>query len=208
MIANLIGQFYSKDDGLNFYKLKRLERGMSMTNGKKMSGEERRHFIVTTLKKATDPIPGAQLGHQTKVSRQVIVGDVNLLKATGEPIVATSRGYLYIHPQTKPTKIEKVIVCAHSTDQAEEELNILVDHGLTVKDVKIEHPVYGDLTASIMVSNRNEVKKFIQHIKETNAPLLSELTEGMHLHTVSANDQKQIDNAVNALRKAKILVES
>lgn len=179
-----------------------------MPNEKRMSGEERRQFIVTTLKQAKDPIPGAQLGHQTKVSRQVIVGDVNLLKATGEPIMATSRGYLYIHPQTKPSKIEKVIVCAHSNDQAEEELNILVDHGLTVKDVKIEHPVYGDLTASIMVSNRNEVKKFIEHIEETNAPLLSELTEGIHLHTVAANEQSQIDNAINALRKARILVES
>ncbi len=179
-----------------------------MTNGKKMSGEERRQFIIKTLKKAEDPIPGAQLGHQTEVSRQVIVGDVNLLKATGEPIVATSRGYLYIHPQAKPTKIEKVIACIHSSDQAEEELNILVDHGLTVKDVKIEHPVYGDLTASIMVSNRNEVKKFIEHIRETSAPLLSELTEGIHLHTVLATEQQQIDNAEQALKKAKILVES
>lgn len=179
-----------------------------MTNANRMSGEDRRQFIVTTLKNAKDPIPGAQLGHQTKVSRQVIVGDVNLLKATGEPIMATSRGYIYIHPQTKPAKIEKVLVCVHTTDQAEEELNILVDHGLTVKDVKIEHPVYGDLTASIMVSNRNEVKKFIEHIKETNAPLLSELTEGIHLHTVSADEQKQITQAEKALRKAGILVES
>ena len=30
-------------------------------------------------------------------------------------------------------------------EQTIEELNILVDNGVTVKDVKIEHPVYGDL---------------------------------------------------------------
>lgn len=179
-----------------------------MATEKRMSGDKRRRFILTTLKQAKDPIPGAQLGHQTEVSRQVIVGDVNLLKATGEPIVATSRGYLYMSRQTDPTTIEKIIACTHSAEQVEEELNILVDHGLTVKDVKIEHPVYGDLTASIMVSNRNEVKKFIEHIKETNAPLLSELTEGIHLHTVSATEQQQIDNAEKALRKASILVES
>lgn len=173
----------------------------------RMSGEERRDFILRTLQQATEPIPGAKLGHETKVSRQVIVGDVNLLKATGEPIVATSRGYLYIHPQAKPTQIEQVIACMHTTEQAEEELNIFVDHGLTVKDVKIEHPVYGDLTASIMVSNRNEVKKFIEHIRSTKAPLLSELTEGIHLHTVLATKQQQIINAEKALRKAKILVE-
>lgn len=172
-----------------------------------MEGEERRLYILSTLKKADNPIPGAILGQETAVSRQVIVGDVNLLKATGEPIVATSRGYLYIHPEVKPSKIEKVFVCTHTADQAEEELNIFVDHGLTVKNVLIEHPVYGDLTASIMVSNRSEVKKFIQHIQDTGAPLLSELTEGIHLHTVAANRQKDIEDAADALRKAGILVE-
>lgn len=176
-------------------------------NMKKMDGEERRHFILATLKKATEPIPGAILGHQTTVSRQVIVGDVNLLKATGEPIMATSRGYLYIHPEEKPSTIEKTFVCLHSAAQTEDELNIFVDHGLTVKDVRIEHPVYGDLTASIMVSNRVEVKNFIEHIEKTGAPLLSQLTEGIHLHTVTASLQRNIDNAEQALRKAGILVE-
>lgn len=137
---------------------------------KKMDGEERRLYILSTLKNAIEPIPGAILGHQTAVSRQVIVGDVNLLKATGEPIVATSRGYLYLHPETGPSKIEKTFVCMHTVAQAEEELNIFVDYGLTVKNVLVEHPVYGDLTASIMVSNRSEVKKFIEHMKETGAP--------------------------------------
>lgn len=178
-----------------------------IVNVNRMDGEERRNFILTTLKKAENPIPGALLGQETAVSRQVIVGDVNLLKATGEPIIATSRGYLYIHPEVKPTKIEKVFVCTHAANQAEEELNIFVDHGLTVKNVLIEHPVYGDLTASIMVSNRNEVKKFIQHIQETGAPLLSELTEGIHLHTVMADCQQDIHDAEKALRKAGILVE-
>lgn len=178
-----------------------------MTNSKRMSGEERRDFILQTLKKAENPIPGAMLGHETAVSRQVIVGDVNLLKATGEPIMATSRGYLYIHPELQPTKIVKVFVCKHLAEQTEEELNILVDHGLTVKDVKVEHPVYGDLTASIMVSNRSEVQSFLQHIQETNAPLLSQLTEGVHLHTVTAALQRNIDHAEKALRKAGILVE-
>lgn len=174
---------------------------------KKMDGEERRLYILSTLKNATEPIPGAILGHQTAVSRQVIVGDVNLLKATGEPIVATSRGYLYLHPETGPSKIEKTFVCTHTAAQAEEELNIFVDYGLTVKNVLVEHPVYGDLTASIMVSNRSEVKKFIEHMKETGAPLLSELTEGIHSHMVIAQAQADLDQAEAALRKAGILIE-
>lgn len=178
-----------------------------MTSTEKVLGDRRRELLVSTLKKASTPISGRQLGEMTNVSRQVIVGDITLLKATGEPIMATNRGYIYMHPQSEPKRIEKVIVCTHTAEQTEEELNILVDHGITVKDVKIEHPVYGDLTASVMVSNRNEVQNFIQNIQETNAPFLLELTEGIHLHTIIADNEQEIENAEQALIKAGILVE-
>ena len=113
-----------------------------------------------------------------------------------------------MHMSAGPEKIEKVLVCQHAPEQTEEELNILVDHGLTVKDVKIEHPVYGDLSASIMVANRLEVKEFMRRVTEANAAYLANLAEGgIHLHTVTADDQFQIDNAEIALRKAGILVE-
>ncbi len=150
--------------------------------------------------------PDRELGELMNVSRQVISGDITLLKAKGEPIIATNRGYVYMH-QMNEQGIEKVIVCNHTSHQTEEELNILVDNGITVKDVKIEHPIYGDLTASVMVSNRSEVKNFIENIKQTNASLLLELTEGIHLHTIIAKSEQEIKNAEEALRKADILVE-
>ena len=178
-----------------------------MSATEKMLGTERRQLLVTTLMKSKEPITGRELGDLTSVSRQVIVGDITLLKAKGEPIIATNRGYVYMHPQVDLQRIEYVIVCNHTSEQTEEELNILVDNGVTVKDVKIDHPVYGDLTASVMVSNRIEVKKFIENIQKTNATFLLELTEGIHLHTLIANSEQEINNAVNALRKAGILVE-
>ena len=91
--------------------------------------------------------------------------------------------------------------------QTEEELNILVDQGVTVKDVKIEHPVYGDLTASILVSNRKEVKQFMKKVRSTNASYLSELTSGIHLHTITASTQEALIDAEEALRKAHFLIE-
>ena len=178
-----------------------------MSGNEKILGEARHQLLVSTLKEASNPVSGRELGLMTNVSRQVIVGDITLLKAKGEPIMATSRGYVYMHPQVKLRKIEKVIACNHTSEQTEEELNLLVDYGVTVKDVKIEHPVYGDLTASVMVSNRNEVKEFIENIKKTNASFLLELTEGIHLHTIIADNEQEIINAENALRKADILVE-
>lgn len=178
-----------------------------MIRNEKILGAERRQLLVTTLIQSKEPITGRELGDLTNVSRQVIVGDITLLKAKGEPIIATNRGYLYMHPQVEFNKIEKVIVCNHTSEETEEELNILVDNGITVKDVRIEHPVYGDLTASVMVSNRNEVKNFIENIQKTNATFLLELTEGIHLHTLIANSEHEIDNAIDALRIAGILVE-
>lgn len=174
----------------------------------KILGDERHQLLIDTLVNATDPIPGRALGEMMNVSRQVIVGDITLLKAKGEPIIATNRGYLYVHPESTKEKYEKVIICRHTPEQTEEELNTLVDHGVTVKDVKIEHSVYGNLSATIMVANRVEVQQFLKNIQQTNAIFLLKLTEcGIHLHTVSANSKQEISAAEKALKKAGILVD-
>ncbi len=175
---------------------------------KATAAELRRQEILTLLQQAKTPLTGKEIGERTGVSRQVVVGDINLLKAVDEPIVATSRGYLYMMPGGAPGLTERIAVCRHAAEQTKEELTILVDHGVTVKDVRVEHPVYGDLTASIMVSNRMEVEEFLKKVESSNAVYLSALSEdSTHLHTVSAEDPAQIDRAFSALRKAGILVE-
>jgi uncharacterized protein len=172
----------------------------------KILGDERRAYILKRLQDSSEPITGSDLASITNVSRQVIVGDITLLKARNEPIIATSQGYLYMHA-SRPSGAERTIACSHDPEKTEEELILLVDHGVTVKDVRIEHPVYGDLTASIMVSNRYEVKQFMEKIRATNASYLSELTDGIHLHTISAPTEKTLDDAEEALRKADLLID-
>ncbi|MFD2446204.1 transcription repressor NadR [Bacillus sp. CGMCC 1.16607] len=178
-----------------------------MTKDKKLLGDDRREWILNLLKGSGTPITGGELATKTNVSRQVIVGDITLLKAKNEPIIATSQGYMYLKASSPIPLIERTIACSHTPNEAEEELNLLVDHGVTVKDVRIEHPVYGDLTASIMVSNRQEVKQFMKKVLSTKASFLSELTEGIHLHTISASTEKALDEAENALLKANFLIE-
>lgn len=177
-----------------------------MTETKKLLGEDRRNYILSLLKENSRPFTGTELSKLTNVSRQIIVGDITLLKAKNEPILATSQGYLYIQ-DSKPSIYEKVIACIHTPEKTEEELTILVDHGVTVKDVKIEHPVYGDLTASILVSSRSEVKQFMKKVKSTKASYLLELTSGIHLHTISAPTREALLEAEEALRKADFLIE-
>lgn len=177
-----------------------------MNKERKLLGEERREWILAYLKQNNGPVTGTSLAKKANVSRQVIVGDITLLKAQNEPIIATSQGYLYM-PAMSKGHVEKIVACCHDRSRTEEELNMIVDHGVTVKDVKVEHPVYGDLTASIMVSNRQEVQVFLKEINETKAPLLSQLTAGMHLHTLSAPNMQIIERAEASLKEAGILVD-
>ncbi|MFS0636271.1 transcription repressor NadR [Mesobacillus foraminis] len=173
----------------------------------KVLGEERRSLILDILQNTRSPVTGSELAAKTNVSRQVIVGDITLLKARNEPILATSQGYLYMPSTTQNVLAERTIACCHSPEKTEEELNLLVDHGVTVKNVRIEHPVYGDLTASIMVANRKEVKQFMEKIKSTKAGYLSELTDGIHLHTIAAQSETILDEAEAAMRAADFLVD-
>ncbi len=175
-------------------------------NDQKMLGEKRRNLLLEILKNTYEPITGSELAKRMNVSRQVIVNDVSLLKAKSHPIIATSQGYLYLD-NAKEEKAKRIIACYHTPEQTEDELNLMVDHGVTVEDVKIEHPIYGDLTASVMVSNRLEVQQFLKKMKQTNASYLLELTDGTHLHTVSASNDKLLDKVEKALEEANFLVK-
>lgn len=176
-----------------------------MKEKKKLRGEERRSDLLKLLKMSSEPVTGSELAAIYHISRQIIVSDITLLKAKNEPIIATSQGYLYMQPLVQQQEAKRVVACCHPPSRSEEELNLLVDLGVTVQDVKIEHPVYGDLTASIMVSNRKEVQQFLGKINETKSAFLSELTEGIHIHTLRANSEEILDEAFDALQKAGLL---
>ncbi|MBA5711708.1 transcription repressor NadR [Bacillus velezensis] len=179
-----------------------------MTEGTKLTGAKRRDMLLHWLKEAGSPLTGGELAKKANVSRQVIVQDISLLKAKSEPIIATSQGYLYISMNAGGEKnAERIIACLHGPERTEEELELIVDEGVTIKDVIIEHPVYGDLTAAIRVSTRKEVKQFMDHINSTNAAYLSQLTGGVHLHTLSAPTKERIDQACQALDDAGILIK-
>ncbi|MEC5424811.1 transcription repressor NadR [Virgibacillus sp. C22-A2] len=180
---------------------------MNVKDQDKMSSIKRQNLIMNMLKETESPITGSEFANKTNVSRQVIVQDVSILKAKNEPIIATSQGYMLINQQQNEDLQKLVVVCNHTPEQTQEELYCLVDHGVLVRDVIVEHAVYGDLTASVMVSNRAEVDQFVKRIKETNATYLSTLTEGIHLHTLEADTMNKINAACNDLKKAGILVQ-
>ncbi|PPA71531.1 transcription repressor NadR [Jeotgalibacillus proteolyticus] len=177
-----------------------------MPRDQKVSGETRRQTILENLKVSASPITGNELAAKMKVSRQVIVSDITLLKAKQEPILATSQGYLYM-PSNPPVKAVRTIVCRHKPEQSEEEMRIIVEAGASIKNVSIEHPVYGDLTASMMIFTTDDVTQFISKIKSTDASFLSELTGGVHLHEIEADSESILQQVEEKLFKARILVK-
>lgn len=174
----------------------------------KLLGKERRQQILAWLKASKQPITGKLLAERTKVSRQVIVQDISLLKAQGEKIIATSRGYIYVKEQQRSQKQQRIIAVSHNEQKTKEELYILVDHGVTIINVMVEHPLYGDITGSLMIKNRKEVDDFIKEMERKQGALLSMLTNGVHLHTIEADTAEQLEEACAALKAAGILLET
>ena len=68
-----------------------------------MNGEERREKIAHILKEKQGKVRGSELARQMHVSRQIIVGDMALLKARGLPVVSTPRGYYLTEQEGKDT---------------------------------------------------------------------------------------------------------
>ena len=107
------------------------------------SGEVRREEILKALTSADAPMAGASLAQAVGVSRQVVVQDIALLRLQGWPINSTNRGYVLEREATRPTRLFK---CHHSVEQTADELNLIVDLGGHVRDVLVNHRVYGKLS--------------------------------------------------------------
>ena len=145
---------------------------------------ERRRKIARILENqnGTDgAVSASALAAKFHVSRQVIVGDIALLRSGGLAVDATPRGYL-LHRDEKG--ILRQIVCCHDAERMEEELRTMVDFGCTVCDVRVDHPVYGTLTGALKLSSRYDVELFADRVREAEALPLSALTEGVHTHTL------------------------
>lgn len=168
-----------------------------------MDNHARRNKILETIKNSESPVSATSLSKEMLVSRQIIVGDVALLRAEGHEIISTPRGYVAASVEKS---VRRRIAVNHSAAETQTELYILVDEGCTVEDVIVEHPIYGQLIGELRISSRYDVDEFIRISKEENATPLSALTEGIHLHTVSANSDEQIDRAIDKLKEQGILL--
>ncbi|MDY4040863.1 MAG: transcription repressor NadR [Collinsella sp.] len=171
-----------------------------------MKGAERREAILRELHGAGAPISGSALARAVGVSRQVIVQDIALLRANGDDVVATARGYV-LREGPEPRLPTRVVKVHHTTDQLEEELNCIVDLGGAVQNVMVNHRVYGAITAELDIRCRRDVGRYLADINSGKSVPLMTVTSGYHFHRISADTEERLDEIEAALDERGFLAE-
>ena len=169
-----------------------------------MTGSDRRQEILKNIKESDRPVSGSKLAKDYDVSRQVIVQDIALLRASGYDIISTNRGYV-LEGQTCAERVFKV---RHTDEQLEMELCTIVDLGGQVKNVMVNHKVYGHIEAELGITSRRKVKEFLEDIESGKSTPLKNITSDYHYHTVTADSEETLDLIEDELRKLGFLVEN
>ena len=169
------------------------------------SGAARRKRIVEWMQIKKRPVRGSDMADRFHVSRQCVVQDIAILRAGGQEILSTPQGYRL--PVRTSAAHRAILACQHAPERTEEELQILVDHGVKVVNVVVDHPLYGELSGALMLESRSDVEDFMNQWRTTKASLLSTLTHGVHLHTVEAKKPEMITRAKAQLHARGFLLK-
>lgn len=166
-----------------------------------MTTSERRAKILKILQMSSQPVAGKEFAAKFGVSRQVIVQDMAVLRASTPGILSTTRGY----------SLQKELLCTrefklwHPQEETSRELNLIVDCGGSVKNTSISHRVYGRVTVDMDIHSRQDVAEFIDNLKDSQSSVLSSATSGYHYHLVEAASEERLDLIEQRLREASFL---
>ncbi len=161
-----------------------------------MNAQDRRQEIIRMLSSSQEAVSGTELAKRYQVSRQIIVSDISLLKASGYDILATHKGYII----PKSTMKERVFKLKHTTEETEDELSIIVGLGGIVVDVFVWHKAYGKIEVPLNIFSEVQVKQFIEAVRTGKSTELMNITGGYHYHTVRADSAETLDKIEAALK--------
>ena len=162
-----------------------------------MNSEERREKLLQILKLSNKPVKGVQLAKELDVTRQIVVKDIALLRASGIDILATSTGYIIYNNEKKQYQIK----CKNHNNKEHllSELQTIIDLGGKVVDVIVEHPTYGSIA-----SNR-DIKIFMDKSEKDGFKQLSSLSQDYHIHTIEVTDENILEEIKKELKDEDIL---
>ena len=171
-----------------------------------MEGDERRRKIMEILRGEKAPVSGTGLAKTLGVSRQVIVQDVALLRATDKNILSTNKGYILFDAEKGIDRKKSIYKVKHEDEDILDELNTIVDFGGRVRDVVVEHGIYGQISADLIINSRADAEIFVKKVEKYKTKPLNNLTHGIHFHTVEADSEEILDRIETELEKKGYLI--
>ena len=171
-----------------------------------MTGIERRQEILRVLEEANVAVNAAALAERCDVTRQIIVADIALLRAAGYAIRSEHRGY--IMERSSANGVTQQLVCRHDKAGMQDEFYAIVDNGGKILDVQVEHSIYGLLKGQLSIASRFDADEFMRRATEANTTMLSDLTDGVHIHTSQTPNETVMERIRASLRAKGILVEN
>ena len=166
--------------------------------------EERRNRILELLESSSEPLSGAVIADRFGISRQVVVTDIAILRSTYPNIMSTSKGYIMLHAD----KCRRVYKVKHTDEQTEDELISIVDLGGRVKDVYVDHRIYGTIRKPLDITSKRDVEHFMSDMLSGVSTPLKNITDGYHYHTVEARSESILDEIEKMLQNKGYLIES
>ena len=170
-----------------------------------MTGEMRRSQMLQLLQASSEPISGTALAKYFHVSRQVIVQDIALMRAEEHPILSTNKGYLCRGAQQENTQPKRVFFVRHQNSRVLEEFMTILELGGTVLDVAVEHEIYGQIRADLLIETAQDARNFMDRLAACRDNPLKILTDDCHFHTVAAPSEKLLDLIEAELRQKGFL---
>lgn len=171
-----------------------------------MTGDERRSKILQLLMDQGIPLSGAALARRFRVSRQIIVQDIALMRAESTPILSTNRGYIIRKDSPAASQPMRVFYVRHDTDQVLEEFMTVLELGGKILDVAVEHELYGQIRVDLLIESPKDAEDFVKKLSQCRDNPLKVLTDDCHYHTVAAPSEKLLDLIEQELKDKGFMV--
>lgn len=168
-----------------------------------MKAEKRREEILSLMGNTENPLPANVLAERFKVSRQVIVQDIAILRANGYDVTATNRGYVL----TTKVCATRIFKCRHTFAEIVDEGVLIIESGGRVEDISVNHRLYGKISARLGLYSRTHVEELYRSLVSGASKPLMSVTDGYHYHTVSADSEEVLNEIEQKLRTAGFLIE-
>lgn len=169
-----------------------------------MNSNERREKLLHILKTSNKPVKGVELAKELNVTRQIVVKDIALLRASGIDILATSTGYIIYNIKKQEFKIKSKNHM--NNEHLFLELQTIIDLGGKIKDVIVDHPTYGTIKAELNLASNRDLKMFMENSQKNGFKQLSSLSQDYHIHTIEVPDEKTLEDIKRELKEVNILL--